>query len=62
MTQNGGMEYLFYEERLRRLGLSSLKKRRLWGNHRATFQNEKGTCKKKKKDGTKLKIEQRILS
>ena len=33
-----GMEYLSYKDRLRELGLFSLKKRRLWGDLRAAFQ------------------------
>lgn len=42
----GRMEYLFYEERMRGLGFSSLEERRLWGDHRAAFKDEKGACKK----------------
>jgi len=49
MTQ--GMEHFAYENRLRELGLFSLKKKRLWGDLIVAFQYVKGDLKK---EGDKL--------
>ncbi|GAB0193864.1 hypothetical protein GRJ2_001851700 [Grus japonensis] len=41
-----GLGHLFYEDRLRELGLFSLEERRLWDNFIVAFQYLQGACKK----------------
>ena len=49
-----GMEHLCYEDRLKELGLLSLKKRKFWGDLRASFKCLKGSYRKGDKHSSKI--------